>query len=206
MCHLCLDFDKKRKNFSKKGLTIGFQRDITTVIMRINTERGLTIVPNYAINDGNGQRRLTMNVRLAQKADLVQLLELYKQLHDNYSMPFFNEALEKLWEDILEDKNHNIIVGLIGGQIVSSCVILIVPNLTHNQCPYALIENVITHELYRNKGYATELLNFAKEIAQDQNCYKIMLMTGSKQEETLKFYEKAGYNRNDKTAFIQWLD
>ncbi|ACL20903.1 hypothetical protein Dhaf_2880 [Desulfitobacterium hafniense DCB-2] len=22
----------------------------------------------------------------------------------------------------------------------------------------------------------------------------------------LKFYEQAGYNKNDKTAFIQWLD
>jgi hypothetical protein len=35
--------------------------------------------------------------------------------------------------------------------------------------------------------------------------YKIMLMTGSKKESTLSFYEKAGYNRSDKTAFIQWI-
>lgn len=32
-----------------------------------------------------------------------------------------------------------------------------------------------------------------------------MLLTGSKKESTLKFYEQAGYNRNDKTAFIQWI-
>ena len=30
--------------------------------------------------------------------------------------------------------------------------------------------------------------------------------TGSKNESTLKFYESAGYNSSDKTAFIQWLD
>ena len=28
---------------------------------------------------------------------------------------------------------------------------------------------------------------------------------GSKKESTLKFYEKAGYNKDDKTGFIQWL-
>lgn len=28
---------------------------------------------------------------------------------------------------------------------------------------------------------------------------------GSKQESTLHFYEQAGYNSKDKTAFIQWL-
>jgi len=146
-----------------------------------------------------------MEIRLARKSDLKQLLELYTQLHDNI-MPVFNQPLEELWNNILEDKNHNIVVGLIDERIVSSCVIIIVPNLTHNQRPYALIENVITHRTHRNKGYATQLLNFAKGIAKEQKCYKIMLMSGSKQESTLGFYEKAGYNRNDKTAFIQWLD
>ena len=33
----------------------------------------------------------------------------------------------------------------------------------------------------------------------------MMLLTGSKEEATLRFYEKAGYNRKDKTAFVQWL-
>lgn len=32
-----------------------------------------------------------------------------------------------------------------------------------------------------------------------------MLLTGSKEESTLRFYESAGYNKKDKTAFIQWL-
>ena len=32
-----------------------------------------------------------------------------------------------------------------------------------------------------------------------------MLLTGSKDPETLCFYDKAGYNSSDKTAFIQWI-
>lgn len=58
---------------------------------------------------------------------------------------------------------------------------------------------------YRKKGLATDCLNYAKQIALQENCYKIMLFTGSKEESTLNFYEKAGYNSNDKTTFIQWL-
>ncbi|MDY2856504.1 MAG: GNAT family N-acetyltransferase, partial [Oscillospiraceae bacterium] len=57
----------------------------------------------------------------------------------------------------------------------------------------------------RGKGYATECLNYAREIAKNQNCYKMMLLTGSKEQKTLDFYENAGYNSADKTAFIQWL-
>lgn len=92
------------------------------------------------------------------------------------------------------------------GRIVSSCVCVIIPNLTHEQRPYAFVENVVTDEMYRKKGLATKCLNYAKEIALKENCYKIMLLTGSKRESTLNFYKKAGYNSNDKTAFIQWLD
>ena len=35
--------------------------------------------------------------------------------------------------------------------------------------------------------------------------YKLMLMTGSREENTLRFYERAGYNRTDKTGFVRWL-
>lgn len=82
---------------------------------------------------------------------------------------------------------------------------MIIPNLTHNQQPYAFIENVITDTEYRKRGLATACLNYAREIARRENCYKMMLLTGSKKESTLNFYEQAGYNRNDKTAFIQWI-
>jgi hypothetical protein len=34
----------------------------------------------------------------------------------------------------------------------------------------------------------------------------MMLLTGSKEETTLDFYKKAGYNSTDKTAFIQWIE
>lgn len=56
------------------------------------------------------------------------------------------------------------------------------------------------------KTSASECLNFAKEIAQKENCYKIMLLTGSKDEKNLCFYNNAGFNSTDKTAFIQWID
>jgi len=143
-------------------------------------------------------------IRETVEEDLNGLLKLYMQLHDN-PMPEEGEDLIKLWKRILNDKDHHIIVAEEDGRIASSCVVIIIPNLTHNQQPYAFIENVITDEAYRNRGLATACLNYAKELAVREKCYKIMLLTGSKNESTLNFYERAGYNRNDKTAFIQWI-
>lgn len=143
-------------------------------------------------------------IREITENDYNGLMKLYMQLHEN-PYPEKDSEMEELWNRILEDKDHHIIVAEEDGRIVSSCVCVIVPNLTHSQRPYALIENVITDAGYRKKGLATACLNYARELAQRENCYKMMLLTGSKEESTLRFYERAGYNRNDKTAFIQWL-
>ena len=143
-------------------------------------------------------------VREAVKEDLDELLNLYLFLHEK-NIPKKSEYLENTWKTIIEDINHHIVVKEINGKIVSSCVCIIVPNLTRNIRPYALIENVVTNEEYRGKGYATECLNYAKEIAIKNNCYKMMLLTGTKNENTLAFYKSAGYNSDDKIAFIQWL-
>lgn len=143
-------------------------------------------------------------IREIQDTDFDSLMELYMQLHDN-PMPDNTPEIMELWKRILEDKDHHIIAAEEDGRIVSSCVCVIIPNLTHNQQPYAFVENVITDERYRKRGLATECLNYAKNIAQNENCYKMMLLTGSKKESTLEFYRQAGYNSEDKTAFIQWL-
>ena len=143
-------------------------------------------------------------IREAKREDLDALLELYMFLHED-SIPEKNSHLEETWEQIIGDLNHHLIICEVEGKIISSCVCVIIPNLTRNVRPYAFVENVVTHADYRGKGYATECLDFAKKIAEQENCYKMMLLTGSKRPETLRFYEKAGYNSSDKTAFIQWL-
>ena len=144
-------------------------------------------------------------VREVNENELNELLELYLDLHEK-SMPDFSEHLDRTWKTIMQDENHHIIVKIVDDKMVASCVCVIIPNLTRNIRPYAFVENVVTHADHRGKGYATECLNYAKEIAENMNCYKIMLLTGSKKENTLKFYENAGYNSTDKTAFIQWLE
>lgn len=143
-------------------------------------------------------------VREIKNNELDSLLNLYLFLHEK-NIPELTEHLKEIWKTIMNDKNHHIVVKEIDGMIVSSCVCVVIPNLTRNIRPYAFIENVVTHAVYRGKGYATECLSYAKTIAQKSGCYKMMLLTSSKKVSTLKFYSNAGYNSSDKTAFIMWL-
>ena len=67
-----------------------------------------------------------MTVREIAVGDLEGLLRLYTELHEN-PMPAQGETLSALWHGILEDKNHHIVVAEKKGEIVSSCVVLVVP-------------------------------------------------------------------------------
>lgn len=142
-------------------------------------------------------------IREINENDYNGLMSLYLHLHETEIPPF--EKAKSAWEKILADESYHIIVAEENGVIVSSCTVVIVPNLTRGVRPYARVENVVTLPDYRGKGLATACLDRAKEIAVRAGCYNIALLTGSKSESTLKFYENAGYNRADKTGFVMWL-
>ena len=40
---------------------------------------------------------------------------------------------------------YHILAAVEGGEVLSSCTLLIVPNLTHGGRPYGVVENVVTH-------------------------------------------------------------
>lgn len=145
---------------------------------------------------------MAFEVRLATAADLEKLVSLYQYLNPDDPLLAVDSGLQKHWQDILDDPLQAYFVIEEAGRLVSSCVLIIVKNLTRSARPYALIENVVTHPEYRKKGYGTAVLQRAVETARAENCYKVMLMTSRKDENTLHFYEQAGFKSGDKTGFI----
>lgn len=143
-------------------------------------------------------------VRPIEKDELVKLLALYKHLHKDDVPLDIDHRLEALWNEILDNPLLYYLVGEIDGQLISSCTLAIIPNLTRGARPYGLIENVVTHREYRGRGFGTRILRHALQVAWDSDCYKVMLLTGRKDKATLRFYEKAGFKRGVKTGFIAY--
>jgi GNAT superfamily N-acetyltransferase len=145
-------------------------------------------------------------LRLIREDELPQLLDLYRHLHvADLPLPPRDE-LAALWQSIRCDPNLAYIVAELDGHLVASCALAIIPNLTRGARPYAIIENVVTHADHRRRGLGTAVLRHATDLARRRGCYKIMLQTGSKRPETLRFYEQAGFQPNLKTTFVMPLD
>lgn len=140
-------------------------------------------------------------IRALVAKDLPALLGLYRQLHVNDS-PFPQaDQLANVWQEILEDRRQYCLGGYLAEELVCTCTLLVVPNLTRGARPYALIENVVTAAAQRGQGYGHAILQHARTIAWQQGCYKIMLLTGRQDEATQHFYESAGFDRHAKQAF-----
>lgn len=140
-----------------------------------------------------------MQLRNLKQDDMSQLLALYRHLDPTDRETSLTDANDR-WTQIKQFSGSDIFVGCLEDRIVASCTLIVIPNITRGGLPYALIENVVTDENYRNRGFGQAVLKKAVDAAWGVGCYKVMLLTGSKKPETLSFYEKAGFEQN-KTGF-----
>lgn len=143
--------------------------------------------------------------RLIKFDELNGLLDLYRCLNPDDPHMKGTDYINQLWKEIFNDPNLYYFVVEEDGRLVSTCMLAIIKNLTRSGRPFGLIENVVTHSEYRDRGYGTAILQQAVKTAQENNCYKVVLLTGRKEESTLRFYERAGFQRGLKTGFIKRL-
>lgn len=143
----------------------------------------------------------SITIGTAERSDLKELLALYLHLHP-HDPEIAVEDIQFHWEAILANPLLRYVVARTDNCLVSTCALALIPNLTRGSRPYGLIENVVTHPNWRNRGIGTSVLHHALGLAWDSNCYKVMLLTGRSDEATLRFYEKAGLMTGVKTGLI----
>jgi GNAT superfamily N-acetyltransferase len=143
-----------------------------------------------------------MNIRELQSEDLQMLLDLYGHLHEHDDPPPSAASAAEVWSEALANPRISYFGGFTSSSLVSSCTLTVIPNLTRGCRPYGVIENVVTHAAHRNKGWGKTVLAHALGEAWRQDCYKVMLLTGRKDEATLRFYQRAGFDQHEKQAFV----
>ncbi|MGA7727385.1 MAG: GNAT family N-acetyltransferase [Dehalococcoidales bacterium] len=143
---------------------------------------------------------LSFVIRIAEERDFEGMMSLLRQL--NPDDPVITDGRDKvIFARILKESNLRILILEENGKIISTCYLNIIPNLTRNAAPYAIIENVVTDTAFRNQGFGKKLMAFALDSAWKAGCYKAMLQTGSKKESNHKFYAACGFIEGEKFAF-----
>ena len=142
-----------------------------------------------------------MEVRMAKQQDFEGILALYRQL--NPDDPVIEDGRDiRVFTEILDSANLHLFVTEEHQRIIATCYLNLIPNMTRNAAPYAIIENVVTDKDHRNKGIGKTVVQCALAYAWEAGCYKVMLQTGSRRASTHAFYRSCGFSGNDKFAFV----
>ena len=140
-----------------------------------------------------------LDIRAAEAGDLAELLDLYQHLTEGDERPSMDAAVASLAR-LRALAGSAVLIGRVDGRMLASCTLVVIPNITRGGKPYALIENVVTHEAARGRGHGKAMLGAAVERAWQHDCYKVMLLTGSENPATHAFYRTAGFEQS-KTGF-----
>jgi GNAT superfamily N-acetyltransferase len=126
-----------------------------------------------------------MVIREAIESDLKGMRLLYQQLNPADSLLAVDE-LRKPWLELLSSRLVHCFVAEIDGQLVSTCTLVIVPNLSRSAKSYAFIENVVTHEAHRCRGLGTAILKAALNMAWHRGCLQSDVNDGFRQRADAK--------------------
>lgn len=147
-------------------------------------------------------------IRAAQPDDLPRLLPLFRHLDAPDEAAPDPAAARAAFARLLRMEGVTVFVAELPGPspvLAATCTLIVMPNVTHQARPHALIENVATLADHRQQGLGSAVLRAAVAAAREAGCYKVVLTTGSKRESTLRFYEQTGFARGTRTAFqIRW--
>ena len=138
-------------------------------------------------------------VRPARADDLDDLLALIRSLNEDEFVLPAAEA-QRIWAEISGAPGLTVYVAEQDGRAVSTCTLIVVPNLGRRGRPFAIIETVATLPDYRRRGLGRAVIAAALDEAWSQGCYKVMLMTGARDQGVLRFYEALGFEAGGKTA------
>jgi len=138
-------------------------------------------------------------IRACNEQDVAGLLALYRELrpHD----PQLVEA-EATLAALLAQSHVRLIVAEVGGQLAATCQLGVIPTLATGGRPFGIIEHVITAARFRRQGLSQKVLEQALAIAWQQNCYKVMLLSGEGRESAHRLYEKLGFKAGIEKGFV----
>lgn len=137
-------------------------------------------------------------IRLAEEEGIARILELYRELaittsqveqSQNPSPDDYRQTFAK----ICAVPGYNLLVVEDQSVVIGTIVLLIVPNLAHSACPWAIVENLIVDDEYRRQQVGKLLMEYAVALASEAGCYKPMLNSNKKRRGAHRFYRSLGF-------------
>jgi GNAT superfamily N-acetyltransferase len=139
--------------------------------------------------------------RLAQRADLASLLELFRVAEVSASAGPIERA-ERIWLEMLSHEGVAVFVSAIDASVVSTCMLITAPNLLRAGARHGFLENVVTHPEFRGRGHGRAVVEAALAAAWSKDCYHVLLQSGRQDPRVHRFYQRCGFEPRVRIGYV----
>jgi GNAT superfamily N-acetyltransferase len=139
--------------------------------------------------------------RRARADDLVSLLALFRVSEVSAAAEPMERAV-RIWSEMLARDGLTVFVAGAEAKIVSTCMLITVPNLLRAGRLHGFLENVVTHPDFRGRGYGRAVVLAALASAWEQDCFHVFLQSGRADPRVHRFYEGCGFEPGLRTAYV----
>jgi GNAT superfamily N-acetyltransferase len=141
-----------------------------------------------------------LKFRQATREDLPEIVRMLADdflgaTRERYEMPL-PDVYVKAFEEIDADVNNELIVAEMDGEIVGSLQITFTPSISFQGGKRATVESVRVDAKLRGQGIGKELMKWAIERAERENCVAMQLTTNSDRTDAHRFYENLGFKKS----------
>lgn len=138
--------------------------------------------------------------RALTPADYADARTLYQALSTGHSLPSHDAGIGG-FETLLAHPGTWVIGAELNTRILAMATLHILPNMTYQMRPYAVVENVANLQSHQGKGLGRQIMAAVADKAWAEGAFKIMLLTNRDRGATA-FYEKLGYVADEKDGMI----
>jgi GNAT superfamily N-acetyltransferase len=133
-----------------------------------------------------------LEIRSARRGDFPAVLSILSQMHEEASL---DEAPSKTaFCEILESPSRAILVAVDKGTVVATVDLFVMANMTRGGRPWAGIENLVVDAEHRRSGIGRALMEIVVDIAREQGCYKLQLVSHHRRNAAHDLYRQIGFD------------
>jgi N-acetylglutamate synthase-like GNAT family acetyltransferase len=131
-------------------------------------------------------------IRKATDRDIPGILGLYEQLTEE-KLDLSPDIAKRVFAEITALPRQEFLVAEKDGRVAGTLFLQIIPNLSHNARPWAIIENMVVDKANRRRGIGRLLVEYAFSHCRGAGCYKVQLLSNNKRLEAHQFYRSLGF-------------
>jgi GNAT superfamily N-acetyltransferase len=105
------------------------------------------------------------------------------------------EPYLKAFSEIDSDKNHELIVAELNGEVIGTLQLMFLPSISFQGGLRAQVESVRVDSKIRGKGIGAKMMAYAIERAKERRAHVMQLTSHATRKDAHRFYERLGFKQ-----------